>query len=152
MKKLLIPSILLLFWLSESYTAKAQCRDFARTVGISELDTTTYIHDGRYNAIQLREGEEVQLYKTLHSGYDYRVVVCGSNDLPEIPFKVLDFKRNVIYDSSEHKGNQHKYPRKWDFTSKSTQRIIISVTVPEIHTDDASKQNGCISVMFGFKK
>lgn len=145
----LIPIIIILL-LSE--VSQAQCRDFAKTVGIAELDTSEYIHDGRYNAIKLKEGEEVQLYKTLHSGYEYRVVICGSNDLPDIPFQVLDFKRNVIYDSKEHKDAKHKYPRNWDFTSKSTQRIIVSVKVPVIHQDDDKKQSGCVTVMFGFRK
>ena len=40
-----------------------------------------YQHDGNYHAALLIEGEEAELYKTFYSDRNYRIGVCGANNL-----------------------------------------------------------------------
>jgi hypothetical protein len=148
MKKILsVIGIAFLFVVLMNTSASAQCKSFAKR--ICKLDLFPYIHDGNYDASNiLTEGEEADLYKTFFSGQEYRMVVCASEPLPPIEFKVIDANRNVVYDNREH--NMAKI---WDFKLESSQqlRIVLKVPVSKKKASEGDIISGCVSVLIGIK-
>ena len=123
----------------------AQCKQFAKNSCKAGLKP--YQHDGNYHAALLIEGEEAELYKTFYSDRNYRIGVCGANNLKPIEFKVLDTRDGkVLYDNS-----LHDLDWKWDFNLESSQqlKIVVKVPVPEANVDEP--QEGCVAIMFGSK-
>lgn len=121
----------------------AQCKQFAKNICKPELDP--YQHDGNYHAALLIEGEEAELYKTFYSEREYRIGVCGANNLSTIEFKVVDTRNGkVLYDNS-----LNDYDWKWDFNLESSQqlKIVVKVPVPDANVDEP--QEGCVAIMFG---
>jgi hypothetical protein len=146
MKKLVPYLILVLFCTSISYNVSAQCKSFAKKVCKSEL--IPYIHDGNFNAAMLTEGEEADFYKTFYADQQYRLVICGTEALPPIEFKVIDANRNVLYNNKDH-----NLSKTWDFKLESSQqlRIVIKVSTNGQKKSEAEIQNGCVAIMIGFK-
>lgn len=123
----------------------AQCKGFAKK--ICKVEVSPYIHDGNYHAAILTMGEEAELYKTFYSDTDYRIAVCGSANLQDIEFRIIDQNRNVLY------TNKSKdYARIWDFRLESSQQLKIFIKVPVMEDAGDELQNGCVAIMFGFKE
>jgi hypothetical protein len=121
----------------------AQCKQFAKNSCKAGLKP--YQHDGNYHAALLIEGEEAELYKTFYSDRNYRIGVCGANNLKPIEFKVVDTRNGkVLYDNS-----LHDFDWKWDFNLESSQqlKIMVKVPVPEANLDEP--EEGCVAIMFG---
>jgi len=134
---------LLAFMLAFPIALNAQCKQFAKNTCKAGLDP--YQHDGNYHAALLIEGEEAELYKTFYSEREYRIGVCGANNLSSIEFKVVDTRNGkVLYDNS-----LNDFDWKWDFTLESSQqlKIVVKVPVPEANVDEP--QEGCVAIMFG---
>lgn len=124
--------------------ANAQCKGFAKKV--CRLELTPYIHDGNYHAAILTEGEEAELYKTFYSDQEYRIAICGSGNLPEIEFQVIDANKNVLYTNKDK-----DYNKVWDFKLQSSQQLKIAVLVPPGGDSSEEPESGCVSIMFGLK-
>ena len=124
--------------------ANAQCKGFAKK--ICRMELVPYIHDGNYHAAILTEGEEAELYKTFYSGQEYRIAICGSDNLPEIEFKIMDANKNVLYSNKDH-----DYTRTWDFILESSQQLKIAVFVPLGGDNSEEPESGCVAIMFGLK-
>lgn len=121
----------------------AQCKQFAKNTCKAGLDP--YQHDGNYHAALLIEGEEAELYKTFYSDREYRIGVCGANNLEAVEFKVVDTRNGkVLYDNS-----LNDYDWKWDFNLESSQqlKIMVKIPVPEANVDEP--EEGCVAIMFG---
>lgn len=146
MKKFLPHLIIAFFCTALSYNVSAQCKGFAKKVCKSEL--IPYIHDGNYNAAMLTEGEEADFYKTFYADQQYRLVVCSTESLPAVEFKVIDANRNVLYSNKEHNMS-----KTWDFKLETSQqlRIIIKVPASGQKKSEADIQSGCVAIMIGFK-
>ncbi len=125
-------------------TASAQCKGFAKK--ICKVELTPFIHDGNYHAAILSVGEEAELYKTFYSDTDYRISVCGSDDLPDIEFRIIDSDRNVLYTNKDN-----DYSRVWDFRLQSSQQLKIFVRVPNTEGMPEDIISGCVAIMFGFQ-
>lgn len=144
MKRILYVLIVVFLIAAVPTVSSAQgCKNFAKKV--CKLELLPYIHDGIYNATTLAEGETAELFKTFYSGQEYRIAICGDEQLPKIEFQVLDGDRNVLYDNK--KNNNAKY---WDFKLESSQQLIITLQVPT--SDNLSDQltSGCVAVLVGF--
>jgi len=123
----------------------AQCKGFAKKV--CKVELAPYIHDGNYHAAILTVGEEAELYKTFYSATDYRIAVCGTDDLADIEFRIIDADRNVLY------TNKSKdYSRIWDFRLEASQQLKITIIVPPGDGLPENIQQGCVAIMFGFKE
>jgi len=136
---------LLAFMIALPVAMNAQCKQFAKNTCKAGLEP--YQHDGNYHAALLIEGEEAELYKTFYSDREYRIGVCGANNLEAIEFKVVDTRDGkVLFDNS-----LHNYEWKWDFILESSQqlKILVRVPVPEANLD--SPEEGCVAIMFGSK-
>lgn len=127
------------------FGVNAQCKGFAKKV--CKVELSPYIHDGNYHAAILTIGEEAELYKTFYSETDYRISVCGTDDLPDIEFRIIDADRNVLY------TNKSKdYSRVWDFRLEASQQLKILVKVPAGEGLPEDILSGCVAIMFGFKE
>ncbi len=136
---------LLVFFVLASVTtaSQAQCKSFAKKV--CKLKLLPYVHDGIYNATVLSEGETAELFKTFYSGQEYRISVCGAEELPPVEFQVLDADRNVLYDNKDA-----NYSPTWDFKLESSQQLIISIQVLTSDKLNDEILSGCVSVLVGF--
>lgn len=145
MKRIIqISFILTLLFAFNSFHVNAQCKGFAKKICKAELEP--YIHDGNYHAAILVEGEEAELYKTFYSDQEYRVAICGSENLPAIEFKVMDANKTILYSNADN-----DFSETWDFKLESSQqlKLVIKVTTFEELSDDPA--SGCVAIMFGFK-
>lgn len=124
-------------------SVNAQCKGFAK--GICKAELSPYIHDGNYHAAILTVGEEAELYKTFYSDTDYRIAVCGSVNLPDIEFTVIDADRNVLYTNKDK-----EYSMTWDFRLEASQQLKIFVKVPTAEGLPEDIASGCVAIMFGF--
>jgi hypothetical protein len=124
-------------------SVNAQCKGFAKKICKAEL--TPYIHDGNYHAAILSIGEEAELYKTFYSDTDYRIAVCGSTNLPDIEFRVIDSDRNVLYSNKDK-----EFSMTWDFRLEASQQLKIFVKVPTAEGLPEEIDSGCVAIMFGF--
>jgi hypothetical protein len=145
MKRVISVVILFLLILFGMQSINAQCKGFAKKVCKIELEPFT--HDGNFHAAVLTEGEEAELYKTFYSDTEYRIAVCGSEQLPNIEFKVIDADKNVLYTNKDH-----NFSRTWDFKLQSSQQLKILVKVHPSGANAENVQSGCVSIMFGFKE
>ncbi len=123
----------------------AQCKGFAKK--ICKVELYPYTHDGNYHAAVLTTGEEAELYKTFYSDTDYRIAICGADNLPSIEFRIIDSDRNILYSNKEK-----QYARIWDFRLEASQQLKISVKVPATEGMPEEADQGCVAIMFGFKE
>jgi hypothetical protein len=136
---IIISAIILIF----NINTEAQCIDLVKNKGFQYLDTSKYIPEARFNALPLREGDDVDIYKSFFKGRNYRIVVIGAENMPKLNFKVTNFQRQTLYDSNITKMES------WDFVSDKNQNLIISVEVPKADKDK-KPQSGCVAVIVGF--
>ena len=127
-----------------SSTVNAQCKGFARNICKEELGS--FQHDGNYHAAILTEGEEAELYKTFYSDQEYRLAICGNNNLPPIEFKILDNNKNVLYSNKDN-----DYAKTWDFNLESSQQLKLVVKVTTFEQASDAPAAGCVAILFGFK-
>ncbi len=121
-----------------------QCKQFAKKT--CKVGLNPFQHDGNYHAALLIEGEEAELYKTFYSDTDYRIGVCGANNLSDIEFKIIDSNGKVLYNNK-----YQDYEWKWDFNLESSQQLKIVIKVPVGDEKIEEPQEGCVAIMFGFK-
>jgi hypothetical protein len=145
MKRSLLVSIILTAFALIPFNADAQCKQFAKNT--CKVGLSPYQHDGNYHAAVLLEGEEAELYKTFYSDTQYRIGVCGANNLGQIEFSVVDGSGKVLYNNK-----YNKYDWKWDFKLDSSQQLKIVVKVPVVDGLAEEPKEGCVSIMFGFKE
>ena len=121
-----------------------QCKSFAKRTCLPELGS--YTHDGNYHATVLSEGEEAELYKTFYSDMEYRLSICGDEELPAVEFIVMDVNRNILF-SSREAGNA----KTWDFKLQSSQQLRIIIKATSSGQQSGVPASGCVAIMFGFK-
>jgi hypothetical protein len=145
MKRSLFVSIILSVFVFLPHNASGQCKQFAKNT--CKVGLSPYQHDGNYHAAILLEGEEAELYKTFYSDTQYRIGICGANNLGEIEYSVIDGNGKVLYNNKFH-----GYEWKWDFKLESSQQLKIVVKVPVSSTASDEPKEGCVAIMFGFKE
>jgi hypothetical protein len=143
MKVIRILPLIILFT-ALSINAAGQCKGFAKKSCLPELGS--YTHDGNYHAAVLVEGEEAELYKTFYADMDYRVAICGADNLPPVEFKIMDANKNVLF-SSRDAG----FPKTWDFKLQASQQLKLVIKVTGFNQPGDTPASGCVSIMFGFK-
>lgn len=125
------------------FESKAQCLDFVKSKGFEILDTQNHIPEGRFDAMQLSEGDNLTVYKSFFRGKTYRIVVIGDSNLPPLKYKVKTMQGDVIYENYND-GSNH-----WDYTSDKNQNLVIYVEIP--YKTGSQPNNGCVAVVLGYK-
>jgi hypothetical protein len=136
--------ILMVCIIASGTITNGQCKAFAKKTCLPELGT--YTHDGNYHATTLMEGEEAELYKTFYSDMEYRLAVCGDENLPPVEFTVIDANRNILFSSKAA-----NFPRTWDFKLESSQQLRIILKVTSSGEQGGTPSSGCVAIMFGFR-
>jgi len=138
----IIPILALLLF--TSLNADAQCKAFAKNYCLPLLES--YTHDGNYHAAMLVVGEEAELYKTFYSDMEYRVAICGEENLPNIEFLIIDANRNILYSNKDN-----NYSKTWDFKLQSSQQLRLVIKVGTPRQPASAPASGCVSIMFGLR-
>ena len=137
-------AILIPLIIASGLNLNGQCKAFAKRTCLPELGS--YTHDGNYHATTLTEGEEAELYKTFYSDMEYRLSICGDENLPPVEFVVLDVNKNILYSNKEAGGAST-----WDFKLQSSQQLRIIIKVGSSGNQGGTPASGCVAIMFGFK-
>jgi len=121
---------------------KAQCQVFVRSLCVPELQP--YIHDGGFQAVIMREGEEAEVYKTVFAGQQYRLFICIDSSLPNVEFVVSDIRRNILFDNQKNDNT-----RVWNFRPSASQQIKVTIRIPRSRQGGGEQNFGCVGVLFG---
>ncbi len=123
--------------------ANAQCKTFTKDQCKPLLKP--YIYNGQLNSAVLNEGDFAELMLTFYSNQEYRIVVCAADELGDVVFRLLDTEGNEIFTNEDHDMINH-----WDFTTNSTQQLVVEVSVPEKAEGKELHKSGCVSILVGF--
>ena len=145
MKRSLFVSIICIIFALVPFSIYGQCKQFAKNT--CKVGLSPFQHDGNYHAAILLEGEEAELYKTFYSDTQYRIGICGANNLGQIEFSIVDGNGKALYNNKFH-----GYDWKWDFKLESSQQLKIVVKVPVANGMADEPKEGCVAIMFGFKE
>jgi hypothetical protein len=143
MKKLLTSILLLAFVFVFSTDSFSQCKGFTKKECLPVLDP--YIYNGQLNSALLNEGDVAELLLTFYGNQEYRLLICSQEILGDVEFSLLDKDRNLIFTNKDH-----NYVDMWDFTSTSTQQLIVEVVIPESTNEGGDIVSGCVSILVGF--
>jgi hypothetical protein len=144
MRILKLTAVLILICIASGLNVNGQCKAFAKRTCLPELGS--YTHDGNYHATELSEGEEAELYKTFYSDMEYRLSICGDENLPPVEFIVLDVNKNILYSNKDADS-----ATTWDFKLQSSQQLKIIIKVNSSGQKGGTPASGCVAIMFGFK-
>ena len=145
MKKVLYSLLFLSFMVGAPMQSQAQCKSFTKKTCLPHLEP--YVYNGQLNSAVLSEGDVAELLLTFYGGQDYRINICSHETLGKIQFQVYDTDKNLLFDNTNN-----ELTNSWDFKSNSTQQLIVRVTVPEEKNRSGMVQNGCVSILVGFKE
>lgn len=106
-----------------------------------------FVYNGQLNSANLAEGDVAELMLTFYAGQDYRLLICSQEVLGNVEFKLFDTNKNLIFSNRDH-----DYINYWDFTSNTTQQLIVRVKVPKLEDSGEIKQSGYVSILVGFKE
>ncbi len=106
-----------------------------------------FVYNGQLNSANLAEGDIAELLLTFYGGQDYRILVCSQEVLGNVEFKLFDTNKNLIFSNKDH-----DYINYWDFTSNTTQQLVVRVKVPKQEDSGDIKQSGYVSILVGFKE
>ena len=143
MKKIFISLFVIILSIG-LHSAQAQCNSFTKKKCMPGL--SPYIHNGQLNSTSLTPGETAELVMSFHAGQEYRVLTCAQEVLGEVWFRILDSQHNPLFNSKEAKEN------KFDFNVATSQQLIVEVNVPSQKSNHGIVEEGCVSVLVGFKK
>ena len=145
MKKILYSFLFISLLAGMPTETQAQCKSFTKKTCLPNLEP--YIYNGQLNSAVLSEGDVAELLLTFYGGQEYRISVCSHDLLGNVQFEIYDTEKNLIYDNSEYEFGEF-----WDFKSNSTQQLIVRVTVPQEDNKNGIVQQGCVSILVGFKE
>lgn len=145
MKHGIIILITALLSIATTVESQAQCLKFAKNTCAPKLEP--YIFNGQMNSALLNEGDIAELVLTFYADQEYRVMICSEDQLGDVHFKLRDTQDRVLFDNSNH-----KMAKFWDFSSNTTQQIIVEIEVPEADMEAEKLKNGCVAILVGFKE
>jgi hypothetical protein len=145
MKNKGIIAVLILVLFILPWQGFTQCKGFTKKYCKSQLDP--YIFNGQLNSAVLSEGDIAELQLTLYSGQNYRICVCSQENLGKTEFRLIDMNNNLIFNNKEH-----DFVTFWDLTTDATQQITVQVKIPVSEHPTDIIQNGCVSILVGFKE
>ncbi len=106
-----------------------------------------FVYNGQLNSAMLAEGDVAELLLTFYSGQDYRLLICSQEVLENVEFKLFDTNKNLIFSNKDH-----DFINYWDFTSNTTQQLVVRVKVPKQENETDIVQSGYVSILVGFKE
>ena len=135
----------LIILVSIHFSGYGQCKGFTKNKCIPVL--APFIHNGQMNSTTLLAGEKAELQMIFYSGQDYRLMVCAQPILGDVSFRLMDKNKKEVFNSKDQ-----DYVQFWDFNVVSTQQFFIEVDVPASTSKTQLVENGCVSILVGFKQ
>jgi hypothetical protein len=140
MRNLLYTIIILSALVLSTLNSYSQCQDFNEVACKERLKP--YTNYGNYISTTLTDGEYAELNMTFYSNQEYRLAVCGLENVAQLEFRVFDSEHNLLF-----KNKDDNFSRIWDFKLESSQQLIIAIIVPETDTPTS----GCVAILNGMK-
>jgi len=140
-----ISKLFIVLILAISFTNVYSQKRFVKTKCLPVLKP--FVYNGQLNSANLAEGDIAELLLTFYGGQDYRILVCSQEVLGNVEFKLFDTNKNLIFSNKDH-----DYINYWDFTSNTTQQLVVRVKVPKQEDSGDIKQSGYVSILVGFKE
>ncbi len=138
MKKIIFTLVFSLFVFSYGYS---QCKEFVMNEVFNELDD--FLLTGKYHSMELSEGEEVLIFKTVNQGLQYRFIIKGDNNISQPNFLIVNNENNVVFNNYSKDGGCM-----FDFKPNETQKIKIIIKIPK---SSKTSTNGCVGLVIGVK-
>ncbi len=124
-------------------TGFSQCKSFTKEYCKPKLHP--YIYNGQLNSAVLNQGDVAELMLTFYSNQDYRIVVCATEELGPVRFRLLDLNGQVLFTNEDHNFIEY-----WDFRTRATHQLMVEVSVPESEGEEKLLKSGCVSILIGF--
>jgi hypothetical protein len=142
MKKLSLTFLALVFALTFTNKAKAQCDTIANLCAKHII--STFISDGQsYRALLLNSEEMAEFHTTFFGETIYRIAACSGTSDGNLIFNIYDQDRHLLFTNRNHSNAPF-----WDFKVKNTLDCIIEAQI-DVNRNQGS---GCAVVLIGFKQ
>lgn len=122
----------------------SQCKGFVKKKCAPLLEDFT--PSDKYNSLQMVQGEEAELYLVFVENNDYRILICSHPILGDVVWSIVTEQGEEVYNSVMANGDNH-----FDFSTTSTEKLILSISIPPLTSPSGLIQPGCVSVMVGSK-
>jgi hypothetical protein len=142
MKKLSI--IFLFFAFTAPGLSYAQCKGFTKKKCMPQLGD--YVPAENYNSLQMFDGEEAELNLVFVENHDYRIVICSHPILGDVNYQIKTLQGEIVYSNVDHEGSNI-----FEFSTTSTEKLQIIISVPESESSTGMVQPGCVSILVGNK-
>ncbi len=137
----------ILFFVMTANFVNAQissCR-YCSDHNFKNLVDSDYQPDGKYNVYKLKQGDEIEIYKSFYNGRKYMLSVYAEEVLPGVMVEVSDMKHQVILTSDNMKNKQTL-----EIKPERNKNLIISLKI--IDSEEYDKDIfGCVSFAVGYK-
>jgi hypothetical protein len=142
MKKISLTLITLVFALSLTNKAKAQCDSIAGSCAKHII--SSFISDGQqYRALLLNSEETAEFHTTFFGETIYRIAACSGSGDGNLVFSIYDQDRNLLFSNRNYKNAPY-----WDFKVKNTLECIIEAQIDVTR----NQGSGCAVILIGFKQ
>jgi hypothetical protein len=125
---------------------QAQCKVFTKKKCMPGL--APFLSNGQLNTATMLPGQTADMIMNFNSGMSYRIIVCGEGVLGQLEFQVSDAAGKVLFVNKSRDYTADS----WDFTVETTTQLTVTVKVPDQLDKTALLEEGCVSVIVGFKK
>lgn len=122
----------------------AQCKGFTKKKCAPLLED--YIPAENYNSLQMFDGEAAELFLVFVENHDYRIAICSHPILGDVNFVIETEEGTKIYSNKDDGGSNI-----FDFSTTSTKKLHIIISVPPSESSTGMVQPGCVSIMVGNK-
>ena len=146
MKKLLILGLVL--FAGATVNAQETCEDMhkvaAKYLAPSQESQGVFISDGQvYSAFFSGDAdEEAEFSASFYGGSTYRIAATAGSKDSYVIFEMIDIEGNTLFSNKEYMNAPY-----WDFKIESTIDVRI---IMKMDTD--KKENGCATMLIGFKQ
>lgn len=124
-------------------TSNAQCKGFTKRKCAPVLED--YIPADNYNSLQMFDGEEAELHLVFVENNDYRIAICSHPILGDVNFQIRTDQGELVYTNKDGGNNV------FEFSTVSTEKLHIIISVPPSSSSTGMVQPGCVSIMVGNK-
>lgn len=143
-QKHFITGTLLIVLLAVTGYVFPQCAGYAQKWCPKQLADGAYQPSPQLLTAAMGQGESTKINMNFFKGHDYRLVFCAEEHLGNLGVKVMSSKGEVLFNNADHDNAIF-----WDFSMKSSQRLVIEVTAPGASEQEVME--GCVAIAVGLK-
>ncbi|MFQ5335012.1 MAG: hypothetical protein ACE5DN_02950 [Flavobacteriales bacterium] len=134
------------FEIISAQTFTLPCKSFGKKA-CKSVNLEDYSSNGQLTVAPLVPGEEAELSMIFYRGNDYRIVLCGDEELGQLKFWIKNSRGEELFNNKNYENTQQ-----WDFSMSSTQRLIIVVGAEGKTQMGEAVEEGCVKLIIGHRK